>query len=348
MIVNTNESTPISSIQMKIDNDRKDLRMFNALLECDILEAYGEHGIIALTEDAKEGGFKAKMNALVEFVSKKVAAFVEFLKDLRKKLKAALEKVADNFNAMIAEKTKDITVETARTLEGDVSIPDISIMVTLKTEVDKISQAIKDKDISSIDRSGDAMERNNNDDADANYEEKIKNLQDQIYITKKYSEINNSDIAIIRDNMGSGFRKTRLFLEDSMIKDENSALKLLHEFKQECNKHRAEHNENFLKALNDGDSEGWENFSTDTFSMASNKAENLKSILLAMDTMYKSMINIIKKWCSTCRSELLQMHTAAIKKVEVNPESAIYRESVNYMIKENSDEFIDKCFRLCC
>lgn len=200
MIVNTNESTPISSIQFQINSDRRDMQMFNALLECNIIEAYDKNGIITLTEDVKESKFSVKIKAIKEFIFKKIGDFIEFLVTLAKNVKKF---ITTEYNKLIQSTIvhlgiDKITAESIKDMNGKINIPNLDIIA----KVEDLQKAMPY--VSIIDNRENLKAYKNPaiyNAKDTEFERSLDELSKDIFITKKFSNISNTDIAFIKKSL---------------------------------------------------------------------------------------------------------------------------------------------------
>lgn len=95
-------------MEMVIESERNDLRMFEAVINCDFIEAYNEAGIISLTEESKEDakeetkkGIGQKIKELfkkaIESVKRFIATFVAKLKNMFANDAKLYKQYKDNF-----------------------------------------------------------------------------------------------------------------------------------------------------------------------------------------------------------------------------------------------------------
>jgi hypothetical protein len=350
MIVNTNESAPMSGIQYQIESDRRDMKMFNALLECDFLEAYNENGIISLTEEAEAGGFKTKIIAIKNFIVKKIQDFIEMIKTVAKNIKKALmaagKKIMDS--AIVIKYFKKVNAESIKGLEGSAVIPNenyssLYIPDTYMTEYDRLIQKLQAGQLST-----DEIDDIRKDslslfmDSEKEMEDRQKHASENMYTVKDYSEFTNSDINNIKNMVSTGFilgfktynifgtrkekelTKRAIQVEKVVRKEENRPIDIA------TIERRASNN----------------NIGLETAKCLSILIQNELTLCNKENQMIQEYV---RKQAKDCRAEFLEMVHYVAKKnqidsTSVSTESYTDQDSIHYMITEASNDYVDKCF----
>lgn len=108
----------VNPIQFAIDCHRDDLQLFEALIERDIMNAYGESGIIAINEDEKatvdkaaKDGIITKIKALIEKAIEMFKSIVSSISTKIAELAQTDKKIYEKFGDLSYDKVKDCPIK---------------------------------------------------------------------------------------------------------------------------------------------------------------------------------------------------------------------------------------------
>lgn len=111
-----------SAAQFMIEAHRLDLSLFNAVIECDFLDAMGKAGLIAFTEADQETSKSVRKDGIISKIKALIEKAVAFVMSKLSDLKNAVTGLIDKDKTMYVKFEKEITAEKIKgcPVKGDV------------------------------------------------------------------------------------------------------------------------------------------------------------------------------------------------------------------------------------
>lgn len=311
-------------MEMVIESERNDLRMFEAVINCDFIEAYNEAGIISLTEESKEDAKEETKKGIVQKI-----------KDLFKKAIEAVKRFVASFIAKI----KNMFANDAKlyktyieNFEKNAVGYKISGWRALGTDVDNEAREVLvrgryglQKDIANIDK------------ADSN-----DAISKYVANTKKYFD--EHDIASEVDDLFFGEKSKN---EHPLTKDEVDIIKEVVKNSNRAISSVKMHGKHVLNSLENQRSE----LKADK-TIADSKDElvlaklNAKYKIAGMSIKYtnkalSAVYNAYSRYLAQCRRAfVLAGKKATAKKDQKKDQQA--NESYDFMLGEASNDYVEK------
>lgn len=114
-----------SAAQFMIEAHRLDLSLFNAVIECDFLDAMGKAGLIAFTEADQETSKSVRKDGIISKIKTLIEKAVAFVMGKLSDLKNAVTGLIDKDKTMYVKFEKEITAEKIKGCPVKGDVPDI-------------------------------------------------------------------------------------------------------------------------------------------------------------------------------------------------------------------------------
>lgn len=201
-----------NAAQFMIEAHRLDLSLFNAVIECDFLDAMGKAGLIAFTEADQETSKTVRKDGIISKIKALIEKAVAFVMGKLSDLKNAISGLIDKDKTMYVKFEKNITAEKIKGCPAKGDVPNIDAFTDLSEKVNEIDFA----DISGkIDSAADAAAV---DTIVADYKKKIEELVTAISgkeAMKKFfntedktivEKMSDTDIQTMKNTIKSGYK----------------------------------------------------------------------------------------------------------------------------------------------
>lgn len=127
-----------SAAQFMIEAHRLDLSLFNAVIECDFLDAMGKAGLIAFTEADQETSKSVRKDGIISKIKALIEKAVAFVMGKLSELKSAVTGLVDKDKTMYVKFEKEITAEKIKGCPVKGDVPNIEAFNKLAEKVNEI------------------------------------------------------------------------------------------------------------------------------------------------------------------------------------------------------------------
>lgn len=125
-----------SAAQFMIEAHRLDLSLFNAVIECDFLDAMGKAGLIAFTEADQETSKSVRKDGIISKIKTLIEKAVAFVMGKLSDLKNAVTGLIDKDKTMYVKFEKEITVEKIKGCPVKGDVPNIEAFGKLQEKLE--------------------------------------------------------------------------------------------------------------------------------------------------------------------------------------------------------------------